>query len=96
MLREDEYRPLYVSEAECARRAGIPDSQWRRLSATYEKLGMVRRDVICKLRYWPAVRAFFDRHNGLTNDGNTITIEMADGKENPDGFKTKGRGRPRT
>ena len=60
-----EAAPLFVNEKECARRLGWSDETWRRLRPKYTRIGLPPIDPICRERYWPAVRAFFDRINGL-------------------------------
>lgn len=64
-----EVRPapngLYIGEAEVSRRLGIPSKRWRALRGVLEANGMRRRDPLIGLRYWPAVKAFFDKRNGL-------------------------------
>jgi hypothetical protein len=79
---------LYVTETECASRLGFSPGTWDRLRVRYERLGMPRKDPISKRRYWPAVRAFFDRHNG-TAGGNPAASSEDLGTENLEAFKTK-------
>lgn len=88
---------LYCSEAECARRAGFGLSRWRKLAKSFERLGMPRKDAITGRRYWPAVVAFLDRHNGMAEGpaGRAVEQLQPDGKENPDAWKAQGRGRNR-
>lgn len=81
-----------------ARRLGFSLDRWRRLAPVYESLGMPRADAVAKHRYWPAVRAFLDRHNGMIgSDGRPIHApEIPDGKEAGNGFKAKSRKRAGT
>jgi hypothetical protein len=83
---------LYVTEAECASRLGFAPGTWGKLRARYERLGMPRKDPISHRRYWPAVRAFFDRHNGAAGDNPVASGEDL-GTENLEAFKTNSRRR---
>ena len=56
---------LYMTEAQIARELGIPYTKWKTSRGVFEGQGMRRRDPILGLRYWPAVKAFFDHRNGL-------------------------------
>lgn len=56
---------LYKGEAETARRLGVSPRRWRAIRGVLEAQGLRRRDPILGLRYWPAVKAFFDKRNGL-------------------------------
>lgn len=56
---------LYKTEAEIACLLGIPHKRWRAVRAVLEAEGMRRRDPLIGLRYWPAVRSFFNKRNGL-------------------------------
>lgn len=77
---------LYVSETECATRLGFTRSSWQRLRSRYERLGMPRKDPVSQRRYWPAVRAFFDRHNSVAVS-NPADSDDDKGTENLEAFK---------
>jgi hypothetical protein len=61
--------PLYINDAELIRRMGIPEKKARRLILYWDsnpKLLFPQKDKLCDgRRYWPAVKAFFDRRNRL-------------------------------
>ena len=60
---------LYPSEAEIARELlGDRARQWPEVAAVLEREGLPRIDPIMGARYFPAVRAFFDRRHGLHNN----------------------------
>jgi hypothetical protein len=86
---------LYISEAECARRLGFSIDRWRSLAPAYERLGMPRADAVAKRRYWPAIKAFHDRHNGMTGPDAIAAFLPPDGKEAGNGFKAKNSRRSR-
>lgn len=64
--------PLYINDAELIRRLGIPDKKARHLLRYFDnnpKLLFPQRDKLFDdRRYWPAVKAFFDRRNRLNMD----------------------------
>lgn len=62
--RKNPDLPLFLSETKIAERLGIGQAKWKTVSVQYERIGMPRRDPISGLRYWPAVKEFFDRENG--------------------------------
>lgn len=62
---------LYVTDAEMIRRMGVPEKIAR--VAIYkmdrDKSGFPQKDKLFgNRRYWPAVRAYLDRRNGLGTD----------------------------
>ncbi len=58
--------PLFVTEEEAARRIGISVGTFRRLRPMLERQGMPQRNpLFANRRYWPAVRAWFDRREGV-------------------------------
>ncbi len=81
MRRAVHEMPLYPSEAEIgqellgAKRA----SEWKALAQVLERKGLPQVDPLFGGRYWPAVKAFLDRRNGLA----TLAVpSKPDGKEN--------------
>ncbi len=94
-----DLRPLYVTEKELAARLGFGQDKWHAIRPAYEAAGLPRADPISRLRYWPKVRAFFDRINGHDAPRPADLIEPSSsrvGKENPDALKAQGRRRDRT
>jgi hypothetical protein len=69
---------LFLDEAEVARRLGQQPSEWKAKATVLERHGLPPIDPLMGGRYWPAVRAFFDRRYGISN-----TMPMpVDGEEN--------------
>jgi hypothetical protein len=57
---------LYLTDEQVADRLGIGVDKWRENARVLEPQGLPKRDpLFCRRRYWPAVRAFLDRRNGL-------------------------------
>lgn len=63
--------PLYPSEAEIAiavlgaKRA----PEWKSIAVLFERQGLPRISPLTGARYWPAVKAWLDRYNGLEARG---------------------------
>ena len=68
---EREKDKLYLTDAELIRRLGVPDKTLRRILPELEnKHGFPKKQKLFgELRYWPAVKLWLDRHNGLMVDG---------------------------
>ena len=66
-----EVRPeqgkLYLSDAELIRRLGVPEKHMRKILPGLEsKYGFPRKQPLFgDRRYWPAVKAWLDKRNGL-------------------------------
>lgn len=61
---------LYLSEAELAARLGVPKDEWDAIAPKLERRGLPAPDpVFGGRRYWPAVKAYLDRRNGLAQSG---------------------------
>lgn len=56
---------LFIPEREIARRLGVSLTKWRQVRGTLEARGLRRQDPLLKMRYWPAVKAFFDNRHGV-------------------------------
>lgn len=57
---------LYKTDEEIARLVGVGVDKWRANARVLERQGLPLRDpLFCERRYWPSVRAFLDRRNGL-------------------------------
>ncbi|WP_436637141.1 hypothetical protein [Microbaculum sp. FT89] len=71
---------LYLSESEIAKRilSSAKVKEWPEIAAVLERDGLPRIDPILGGRYWPAVKAFFDRRHGLTK---RFVPANADGEE---------------
>jgi hypothetical protein len=67
---EREKDKLYLLDSELIRRLGVPDKVMRRMLPSLEsKYGFPRKQPLFgQRRYWPAVKAWMDKHNGLTDD----------------------------
>ncbi|WP_234842192.1 winged helix-turn-helix domain-containing protein [Sinorhizobium meliloti] len=86
---------LFVTDAECAERIGIPTDEFKTVVATAAKSGFPMQDPLFKnRRYWPAVRAWLDRRYSLTTGSGPYAPDEVepwkkalpglDGKENWD------------
>jgi len=64
---------LYVTDDELALRLGVPRDTVRTLLEMYDRdprCGFPKKQqLLGNRRYWPAVRHFFDRSNGLPQGG---------------------------
>lgn len=65
---EREKDKLYLTDAELIRRLGVPDKVLRPMLPNLErKLGFPpKQPLFGGRRYWPAVKQWLDKHNGLT------------------------------
>lgn len=65
---EREKDKLYLTDAELIRKIGVPEKTMRTMLPGLEQhYGFPPKSPIFKgRRYWPAVRTWLDRHNGLT------------------------------
>jgi hypothetical protein len=63
-----EQGKLYVSDAELIRRIGVPEKYMRKILPGLESnYGFPRKQPLFdNRRYWPAVKAWLDKRNGLT------------------------------
>jgi hypothetical protein len=64
---EREKEKLYLTDAELIRRLGVPDKVMRPMLPGLEsKFAFPRKQPLFgDRRYWPAVKAWLDKHNGL-------------------------------
>lgn len=72
---EREKDKLYLLDSELIRRIGVPD-KWMRsmLPGLEEKYGFPpKQPLFGGRRYWPAVKSWLDKHNGLTMDPSKST-----------------------
>lgn len=53
--------PLFMNEHLLAKYLGITPQEWKKLAPEYERQGLPLIDPVCRLRYRPAVEAFFNR-----------------------------------
>jgi hypothetical protein len=67
---EREKDKLYLNDAELIRRLGVPDRVLRPILPALEtKHGFPRKQALFGgRRYWPAVKTWLDKHNGLIVD----------------------------
>jgi hypothetical protein len=65
---EREKDKLYLLDSELIRRLGVPEKTLRPILPTLEsKFGFPpKQPLFGGRRYWPAVKAWLDKHNGLT------------------------------
>lgn len=57
---------LYLTDELIAGKLGVSVEKWRANAKALEQSGLPLRDpLFCNRRYWPAVRAFLDRRNGI-------------------------------
>jgi hypothetical protein len=68
---------LFPSEAEIARRLSQTLPDWRAKVIILEREGLPRVDPIMGGRYWPAIRAWWNRRYGLS----TVEVSQPDGEE---------------
>ena len=68
----------FPCEAEIARRLSQDATGWAGKAVVLERHGLPPIDPLMGGRYWPAVRAFWDRRYGLS----TIEASRPDGTEN--------------
>ena len=67
---EREKDKLYVTDAELIRRIGVPEKDGRMLiagfDANHRQTGFPQKSKLMSgRRYWPKVKAWFDRYEGL-------------------------------
>lgn len=66
---ESEGTKLYVTDAELIRRLGVPEKTAREALRELDRdprSGFPKKQKLWgDRRYWPAVRAYFDRHYGI-------------------------------
>lgn len=72
---EREKDKLYLLDSELIRRIGVPDKFMRNMLPGLEsKYGFPRKQALFGgRRYWPAVKAWLDKHNGLMMDPSNHT-----------------------
>lgn len=72
---EREKDKLYLTDAELIRRVGVPEKIMRpMLPGLEEKYNFPKKDPLFgDRRYWPAVKSWLDKHNGLTMASLTST-----------------------
>jgi hypothetical protein len=72
---EREKDKLYLLDSELIRRLGVPEKVMRSMLPGLEsKYGFPRKQPLFGgRRYWPAVKAWLDKHNGLTMEAPTTT-----------------------
>jgi hypothetical protein len=71
-LKVDPHETLYVTDAELIRRMGVPEKVMRPVLRHFDdkpQLGFPKKQALFgNRRYWPAVKAYLDRHSGLRLD----------------------------
>jgi hypothetical protein len=68
---EREKDKLYLTDAELYRRMGVPRQSAQRIILHLEHKANFppKSKIFPGRRYWPAVKAWLDRHNGLPENG---------------------------
>lgn len=80
---------LYLSEEQIASRVGMQKQDWEAAARVLERSGLPKGDPVFNgRRYWPAVRAYLDRRNGLI--ANSSSGERAYQALGPDGEENWG------
>lgn len=74
---------LFLREDEIACRLGQTLGEWSAKAMILERHGLPRIDPLMGGRYWPAIRAFWDRRYGISNAG----ASQPDGGENLDALR---------
>lgn len=81
-LQPDDRETLWVTDAELIRRMGVPERPARAAIAMLDrnpKMGFPQKNPLWgKRRYWPAVKAYLDRSQGLTMPVPQIRSRHAD------------------
>jgi hypothetical protein len=79
---EREREKLYLTDAELIRRLGVPEKVMRSILPGLEsRFGFPRKQPLFgDRRYWPAVKAWLDKHNGLMVDPSNSTGGVRHGK----------------
>jgi hypothetical protein len=71
---------LYLTEDAIADRVGVTAEKWHENARVLERAGLPKPDPLFDgRRYWPAVKAFLDRRNGI---GGASSALAPDGEEN--------------
>lgn len=83
MARAPSPMPLYPDERRIAQEILPPDkvSSWGGIAAVLERKGLPTVDPLFGGRYWPAVKAYFDRRHGVSD---VTPTTRPDGEENWD------------
>jgi hypothetical protein len=75
---------LFLCDAEIARRLGVSGEKFRTIVSAFGPRGFPPRDAVVGTRYWPAVKAFFDRRYGVDTVSSSLT---PDGEDNLDAYR---------
>ena len=71
--------PVYLTDGQIAARVGVTTSEWQAVVKVLTREGLPQPDPLFgNRRYWPAVKAWFDRRAGLGSHGHIVN----DGEEN--------------
>jgi hypothetical protein len=79
---EREKDKLYLLDSELIRRIGVPEKLMRSMLPGLEsKYGFPKKQPLFGgRRYWPAVKSWLDKHNGLMVDPSNSTGGMRHGR----------------
>ncbi len=74
---------LFMTDAELAKAIGLPTDEFKATAVVLQRSGFPVPDPVFKnRRYWPAVKAYFDRRYGVGGEKEKLT--KPDGEENWD------------
>ncbi|MCW6513144.1 hypothetical protein [Lichenifustis flavocetrariae] len=93
MRPRSEPDPIFLPDAEIAKRVSMSQAQWEATAVVLERSGLPKRDPLFNnQRCWPSVRAFLFRRSGHADP----TAEASSIVENLDAFRTPRRRRAGT
>lgn len=73
---------LYLTDSECAARIGVSTEEFKSALVELDRQGFPMKDpLFANRRYWPSVRAWFDRRYGLGDKSAHSRSGAPDGKE---------------
>ena len=85
--------PIFLADAEIAKRVSMSAAQWEATALVLERSGLPKRDPLFNnQRCWPSVRAFLFRRSGHAE----LTAATSGIVENLDAFRTPRRRRAGT
>ena len=93
MARTDAFEPIFLPDAEIAKRVSMSAGEWEAAATVLERAGLPRRDPLFKhQRCWPRVRDFLYRRAGGALPDDTETTGIV---ENLDALRSTGKRRTR-
>ena len=93
MARADVFEPIFLPDAEIAKRVSMSAGEWAAAATVLERSGLPRRDPLFKnQRCWPRVRDFLYRRAGGASPDETETTGIV---EDLDALRSTGKRRAR-